>query len=276
MWVILGGLDRTGKTTVAEYFIQQGYEYVKFNAPDKKFFDTNYKGLSYFEEIVELFTSLSGKNIVFDRFFLGELIWPQVYGRRPQLTEEQMDILKEMADAEDAEYILMHDTDKQAHWDRCLANNEPLTRQQFIMAGRLYDKLLKYGYKKTTLPEFCSKNNYYPDQPKQSDQSEQNSEPVIVESIKEVTMKNDKIITSISDQQMKLLKANAINSILSTRILKRKDEIFDKLEDDIREFLQVKLAALFGDASSEQLTKEEILILKDYVKLIQNKLKGVK
>ena len=47
MWIILEGLDRTGKSSVADYYRQQGYEVVHMSAPDKKYSQSGYTGPSY-------------------------------------------------------------------------------------------------------------------------------------------------------------------------------------------------------------------------------------
>jgi hypothetical protein len=82
-FVIIEGLDRTAKSTLANMYVQKGYKLIHFSAPDKKYSESGYSGPSYLEDLIEMMVSLSGQDVVFDRSHYGELIWPYVYGRRP-------------------------------------------------------------------------------------------------------------------------------------------------------------------------------------------------
>ena len=87
MFLILEGIDRTGKSTVAKYYKAQGYEIVHLGAPDKKYTEPGYEGPSYFDDMYKMYSSYHGMDVVFDRSPYGELIWSAVYGREPLLTE---------------------------------------------------------------------------------------------------------------------------------------------------------------------------------------------
>ena len=63
-FVILEGIDRTGKSTVAEVYKEKGFEVVHMDAPDKKYAKDGYTGPSYLDDLVELFISYSGKDVV--------------------------------------------------------------------------------------------------------------------------------------------------------------------------------------------------------------------
>jgi len=89
-WIFIEGLDRTGKTTVSELYKKQGYEVVHFSAPSKKYKVAGYAGPSYIDDIMEMYLSLDGKDVVFDRSSYGELVWPKVYGREPELNLEDL------------------------------------------------------------------------------------------------------------------------------------------------------------------------------------------
>ena len=75
-------------------------------------------------------------------------------------------------------------------------------------------------------------------------------------------------------EQMKLEKANAINELLSSRIVKKKGDVFDDLERDVRTFLQGRLATIFGKETSatENFSKGEVEILKMYCKQLVKKM----
>ena len=78
-----------------------------------------------------------------------------------------------------------------------------------------------------------------------------------------------KSIVEKTPEQLKLEKANAINEILSKRILKQKGDAYDSLEQEIRLFLNTKLGQLFGTNTTDQslsLSKEEIVFYKTMFK----------
>ena len=64
----------------------------------------------------------------------------------------------------------------------------------------------------------------------------------------------------------KLEKANAINNVLSKRIVKQKGGIFDQLEDDIRSFLRREMSNIFneGRETAPTLSLEEVTIVKAF------------
>ena len=92
-WIILEGLDRTGKSTVAELYKRQGYEVVHMSAPNKKFTQPGYTGPSYLDEMIDIYMKYSHKDVCFDRSPYGETVWPFVYGRKAQLSEEEIESL---------------------------------------------------------------------------------------------------------------------------------------------------------------------------------------
>lgn len=258
--IILEGLDRTGKSTVASYFETLGFEVVHMSAPPK--------GISrdqYLQEMVDLVSSAASKDVVFDRSAYGELIWPQVYNRKPILLEEDLEILREIEDSVETRRILMHDTDFNAHWKRCVDNKEPLDKGQFVRARALYSEMAeKYGFERVTLQQFIKQ---YPEAA-----SVRTESPAAVNNDSSQSVDNENVTKDVPNQikgpqktkeQLKLEKANAINDILSKRILKVKGSTYDELENDIRLFLNDKLGKLLGSASQElSLSKEEIMFYK--------------
>ena len=140
-FILIEGIDRSGKSSVAKYYRSQGYEVVHMSAPDKKYFNDKYVGPSYLDECVDMYMKYSGKDVVFDRTPYGELVWPDIYGRKPMLDLEDIEVLREMEDSNDAIRILMCDPDFDAHWKRCVENNEPLNRPQFNKAAAYYERL---------------------------------------------------------------------------------------------------------------------------------------
>src|SRR5690606_981748 len=127
--VLLEGLDRTGKSTVAAYFETLGFERIHLSAPAR--------GTSpdqYLQDMIDLVSSAANKDIVMDRTHYGELVWPQIYGRKALLDEEAIEALREVENSVGVQRLWMTDDDLKAHWQRCVDNKEPLDKAQFTRA----------------------------------------------------------------------------------------------------------------------------------------------
>lgn len=257
--VLLEGLDRTGKSTVAAYYESLGYEKIHLTAPPKELFQPGYTGPSYLDMMVDLLQEASTKDVVMDRSHYGELVWPEIFGRKSLLSEEDIEVLRELEDAVGVTRIMMHDTNLEAHWKRCVDNKEPINKQQFSRARGLYSQIaMKYGFELMTLPNFIKK---FPDA--QDFVVQQAPAPSIESTSKDVSEAVTVTVPSTTKEQQKLMEANAINDIMSKRILKGKGQAFDQLENDIRNFLNSKLAKLLGGSDNEpKLTKQEVEFFK--------------
>jgi len=279
-WIIIEGLDRSAKTTLAKLYANQGYEVVHFSAPDKKYYTSGYAGPSYVEDIIELLVSKSGRDVVFDRSHYGEKIWPLIYGRNALLNEEDFEIIQEIEDQNAVTRILMHDPNEVAHWQRCLDNKEPLTLNQFKQARQLYYSMAdKYGFLQMTKQDLILDN---PEKEiKLSDRQDDQATVNVIkrESIQHLKSLNSKNTATIqqSPEQIKLAYANAINEILSSRIVKKKGTEFDSIEDKIRTFLNSELGVLLGAQPQQAnkgdtfFTKEDVLVLKTFISRIKEK-----
>ena len=267
--IIIEGLDRTGKSSVAKYFEQKGYEYVHMSAPKDKSSD------QYLGEMVDLLSSAASKNLVLDRSHYGELVWPQVYNRTSLLGEEEITILREIEDQVGVKRILMHDPQVDAHWKRCVDNNEPLTKPQFVKARSLYSSMAhKYGFELVTLPAFYKE---FPD----AAEVISIADPLANSSEANANSNGSNAVTpdvgpkvnasGFTAEQIKLQRANAINELLSKRILKQKGDAFDTLENELRAFLNSKLGQLLGGSTEQQFTKEEISFYKTMYKQAMQK-----
>lgn len=269
--IILEGLDRTGKSSLAKEFESEGYELIHMSAPSKKYNEPGYTGPSYLDEMMDLLHQAAHRDIVLDRSHYGELIWPNVYGRKPMLSEEDIEILREIEEAVGVRRILMHDPDSDAHWQRCVDNKEPLTKPQFLRARNLYDRLAKsHGFEKvvlTDLPQFKNKletTGYIAPV----------DQPPLPENTVTVTTStgNSTIVHSgKSKEQQKLEKANAINDVLSKRIIKGKGEAYDVIESEVRDFLNKKLGTILGSEDPGSFSKEEMSLLRVLLSRLKQK-----
>lgn len=255
--ILLEGLDRTGKSTVAEEFRKQGYEILHMSAPLKGTTSDQYLG-----EMVDLLSSASSRDLVLDRTHYGEFVWPLIYGRTPLIKEDDLDILRELESAADVKRIMMHDPDAEAHWQRCVENKEPLTRVQFSKARGLYTVLAKkYDFETLTLNDFLGTSL---DKKKQQQEQDLSS--------KKQSDSSEKLILKTTTPQIdKLERANAIRDVLSRPILKTKNSHFSSLETDIRSFLENELNKIFGSNRDANFSSDEISVLKMFCERLKEK-----
>lgn len=151
MLVILEGLDKTGKSTVAEHFRQKKrFEYVHMTAPAKW-----HTRDTYFAEMLHTLALTAGKNVVMDRSWMGELVWPHIFGRNNLLCDKDCDRLLMVAEAlheGNLRCIYMHDPDHEAHMARIAKFKEP--SYDFIQAKALYDLAMSnQGFEYVTFQE---------------------------------------------------------------------------------------------------------------------------
>lgn len=267
-WVILEGIDRSGKSTVSKTYESKGYKYIHFSAPDKKYYQPGYTGPSYLDDLIEMLIGLSGQGVVFDRSWYGETIWPYVYGRNPLITDEDIQVLLEIENQNDSIRILMQDPDVEAHWKRCFDNKEPMSRTQFNSAGQMYKTMAdKYNFLTKSRDDMIPQEDLKPTV----------QVPKLVETQADVhsIIKQEQPV-KLTPEQLKLQQANAINDVLSGRVVKKKGTEYDAIESRIREFLNGELARLLGTDKAQQLqslpfSNEEITLLKALASRVKDK-----
>jgi thymidylate kinase len=89
MIIILEGENKTGKTTLANYIIDNyGFDYVKCSQP---------KG-DPFEEYMEIIEEIkrTGKDTIIDRFHIGEFVWGPLYRGGSLLNIKHLDIIDKL------------------------------------------------------------------------------------------------------------------------------------------------------------------------------------
>jgi hypothetical protein len=285
-WMVIEGLDRSGKSTVAQLYKTKGFQVVHFSAPNKKYTTKGYTGPSYLDDILDQLMQLTGKDVVFDRSWYGELIWPSVYGRQPLLSLEDLEIIREIEDQNDTQRILMHDPDVKAHWQRCVENNEPLDAHQFKHARDLYYRMAEeHGFILKTKTDFDKRSESKsedvnaPNDPVgirfdessreilDSKHGETNECLVEVKNLQEGGIQS---MATLTPEQIRLAEANAINDVLSKTIVKMKGEHYSSIENRIRNFLNQELATLLGTQKTQQqvqnsLTEEEVLVIRSLI-----------
>jgi hypothetical protein len=267
--VICEGLDRVGKTSVAELFKFRGFEVVHMSAPSKGQTEDN-----FLEEMMEIVQKAAHSDIFLDRSYYGEhSVWPQVYGRKSLLSDESLAYLRELEESVDTTRILMYDPDSKAHWQRCVDNNEPLTQQQFVKARALFSSMAdKYDFVRKTIKDFPDAvqplpNNQGNKPAAVSQERSEASEPVS-------ETRSDKTPSGLAKtkEQLKLERANILNEVLSKRIIKGKGPMFDEIERNVRHFLNQELGKILGTTSQAPgFSNEEIELLRFFCKRLKEK-----
>ena len=121
--VLLEGLDKCGKTTVAEYFKKQGYKYVHMTTPPK-----GISKVEYFADMMSVILATAGKNVIIDRSWYGECVWPLIFNRESLLSGWDIFLLDQLCKtlhSGNIRKIYMYDDNKEAHIARLLQFKEP-------------------------------------------------------------------------------------------------------------------------------------------------------
>ena len=151
MLFLLEGMDKTGKSTTTELLRRKfKADFTHMSAPSKWHTEE-----SYFAECLHIIALTAGKNIVFDRSWYGELIWPEIYGRKALLTEQKVQALTKVArllHPDGVKLIYMHDDNKEAHLARLASFKEPVYK--YDEAINKHDEIAnRNGFEFVTYPE---------------------------------------------------------------------------------------------------------------------------
>jgi hypothetical protein len=132
MLVVIEGLDRTGKTTLArEVSKQTGAQYMHFGAPTRHPID------EYLEPVLG-YRPGSGRHIVMDRGYLGELVWPTIFGRQSMMTETVRKIIEVYLQRKCCLLVLAQRPVDDVIAD-CLRDGEPVDEAQVRWAHELFE-----------------------------------------------------------------------------------------------------------------------------------------
>lgn len=136
--ILLEGMDKVGKSTVAQHFVDQGYEYVHMSAPAK-----GHTHATYLVEMLGIISNTANKNVIVDRSWHGELIWPSVYGRESLLSQSDVLLLNMISQTlhnQDVKYYYMYDDNKKTHKARLRKFKEP--SYDYDMVYNLYEDVM--------------------------------------------------------------------------------------------------------------------------------------
>lgn len=99
MRIIIEGVDRIGKTTLAKKIAKKyKLDYVHMNIDDPK-------DLKFYKQ------TLRKTNVIYDRHFIGEMIYPSVFNRKKQLSVEEFEKLMQFCYGEEIKVIILYSDD---------------------------------------------------------------------------------------------------------------------------------------------------------------------
>jgi hypothetical protein len=279
-WIIIEGIDRSGKSSVSELYRKKGFEVIHMGPPDKRYFKAGYSGPSYLEEMVDLYNACAGKDIIFDRSPYGELVWPEVFNRNNMLSHEDIEYLQSIEYNNDTVKILMYDENKEAHWQRCVSNKEPIDRRQFLLANRLYEDMAnRYNFDRKQLKDFKDESHesvHDSTNLSKNKGGDAGGDSIIglmqCESTEADTeqLQIQQVFRNSFDK--KLERANAIRELINVQIIKKKGVVFSEIESEIKNFLQKQLENIFLEQSEDSFTDDEVKILKIYAQRIKDRM----
>lgn len=144
MLIIIEGLDRTGKSTLASYIAMknQPTALLHYSKPEK------HPLFEYVEPLLA-YDPCSPGNVVLDRGHLGESVWPQVFGRGSELDEPTRRWIELFMLSRGA--VLVHaKRDLQDLIDACAADDEPIQGEQIVDANAHFH----VAFAESALPQF--------------------------------------------------------------------------------------------------------------------------
>lgn len=152
MRVIFEGPDGAGKTTLAQHFIRQGHEY-KHEGPPRR------------PDLLQYYANVlisSGPNTVFDRLYLGELVYGPIYRRADRLGMDGARLMSRLTRAMGVQEIVCLPPYSVClkNWQARKAQEMIQQEHQFYQIYSWYERLVQqlhlrtYDYTKDSLPEF--------------------------------------------------------------------------------------------------------------------------
>lgn len=147
MLIVIEGLDRTGKSTLARYLAMQNHPtaVLHYSKPER------HPLFEYVEPLLA-YDPCSPGNVVLDRGHLGESVWPKVFKRDSELDEPTRRWIELFLLSRGA--VLVHaERDLQELIDACAADDEPIQGEQIVDANAHFRAALV----ETVLPQlpFC-------------------------------------------------------------------------------------------------------------------------
>ena len=126
MRIIIEGVDRIGKTTLAKKIAKRyKLDYVHVGINDPKDYDFYYQ-------------TLRKRNVIFDRHFIGEMIYPSVFNRKKQLTIEEFKKLMQFSFEEEIKVIILYSDDHELLNKRMRRERYKQVRMQYQLINKAF------------------------------------------------------------------------------------------------------------------------------------------
>lgn len=154
MLIIIEGVDRTGKTTLAESLKNRlnGADLYHCSAPDKH--------TTAIDEYVDPLCGYqpgSGRHVIYDRHWLGETVWPGIFGRPSIMTEADQLAIEAFLLTRGALLVLAL-REEESLKEAVESSDQPITGDQAIAAQRRFI----YAAQQSPVPRFQYIHNEVP------------------------------------------------------------------------------------------------------------------
>lgn len=147
MKVVLEGTDATGKSTLASSLEHESGYGIYHSTSNTK------NDHAYHRYLTE-----KDGPIVYDRFHLGEIVWPIIFDREPKMTYEEIIDISKRVDV----IIIFYASDDNVLVGRMCARNETIEDiENSLIANRIYKYLIDSLPLDNIIPIDVSKDNTY-------------------------------------------------------------------------------------------------------------------
>jgi thymidylate kinase len=119
MKIIIEGADGVGKTTIVNYLAK------KFNLKQRHITSQDLNTFMFYYNLLD-----ENEDVIFDRHFLGEMIYPYLFNRKPNLNNEQFELLLHKAQDEGC-YIFV------------ITANDDVIKQRLLERGNEPEEVMK-------------------------------------------------------------------------------------------------------------------------------------
>lgn len=137
--IIIEGVDRTGKTTLAnnlkQYFERRDDDrnttLLHFSAPEKPALE------EYLTHFAIMGYDPARHNLIIDRHYLGEAVWPNIFGRKPLMSGAERALIELFLISRGALLVL---AERDSASLREAMEGEPIDADQALRAQRMFEQ----------------------------------------------------------------------------------------------------------------------------------------
>lgn len=140
MLIIIEGIDRTGKSTLADAIAEKvGGEVIHSSKPTRH-------PLREYETRLKDYVPGTGQHLILDRWHVGELVWPEIFGRKSEYDFAMFAHTEMFLRSRGALLVYATRDDHEQHARELIEFGEPIDWDQAARALDLFDRALVSRY----------------------------------------------------------------------------------------------------------------------------------